>query len=90
MLLVVLRPVERLLRPVDVEVDSELIELLVVLRPVDRLSTPVDRLLMPVDAEVDSELTELLVVLRPVERLSIPARAQRASGARARLLLRRQ
>ncbi|WP_279608355.1 hypothetical protein, partial [Burkholderia ambifaria] len=64
-------------KPVDVEVESDVTELLVELRPVDSELMPVevdvesdvielfadDR---PVDVEVDSDVTELLVELRPV------------------------
>ncbi|WP_308412730.1 hypothetical protein, partial [Burkholderia thailandensis] len=53
LLLVVDRPVESEPMPVDVEVDSEAIELLAELRPVE--------------ADVESEATELLVVDRPVD-----------------------
>ncbi|KVL32076.1 hypothetical protein WS98_21225 [Burkholderia territorii] len=50
---------------VDVEVDSEVIELVDELRPVDSDE-------MPVDVEVDSEATELLVELRPVDNELMP------------------
>ncbi|WP_306172434.1 hypothetical protein, partial [Burkholderia pseudomallei] len=58
MLLVVDRPVESEPIPVDVEVDSEAIELFAKFRPVE--------------VEVDSEATLLLVVDRPVESEPIP------------------
>ncbi|KVT46044.1 hypothetical protein WK51_02975 [Burkholderia ubonensis] len=53
-----LRPVDRELMPVEVEVDSELIELVADDRPVD--------------VEVDSEATELSVELRPVDSELMP------------------
>ncbi|WP_306170512.1 hypothetical protein, partial [Burkholderia pseudomallei] len=58
LLLVVDRPVESEPMPVDVEVDSEVIELVAELRPVE--------------VEVDSEATVLSVVDRPVESEPIP------------------
>jgi len=76
LLLVVPKPVDRLLMPVDVEVDRLLMpvdvdvdrltrRLLVVLSPVDRLLMPVDvevdRLPMLVEVEVDSRLIAELV-----------------------------
>ncbi|HEM7909016.1 TPA: hypothetical protein U2L38_005984, partial [Burkholderia multivorans] len=54
----VLRPVDSELMPVEVDVDSELIELVADDRPVD--------------VEVDSEATELLVELSPVESELMP------------------
>ncbi|AOJ11163.1 chromosome segregation ATPase [Burkholderia mayonis] len=48
------------LRPVEVDVDSELMLLLVADRPVDSE-------LSPVEADVDNEVTALLVVDRPVD-----------------------
>ena len=61
--------------PVDVEVDSDVTELLVELNPVDSELMPVEvdvdndviALLAddnPVDVEVDSDVTELLVAIR--------------------------
>ncbi|VWB04649.1 ATPase [Burkholderia latens] len=53
-----LRPVDNELMPVEVDVDSELIELLADERPVD--------------VEVDSDATELLVELSPVDNEPMP------------------
>jgi hypothetical protein len=53
--------VDRLLMPVEAEVDRLLTPVDKLLMPVeaevDRLLTPVDKLLMPVEAEVDSEVS---------------------------------
>ncbi|WP_310722267.1 hypothetical protein, partial [Burkholderia pseudomultivorans] len=57
-LFVELRPVDNELMPVEVEVDSDVIELLADDRPVD--------------VEVDSEATVLLVELRPVDNELMP------------------
>ncbi|WP_311768352.1 hypothetical protein, partial [Burkholderia sp. Bp9016] len=57
-----LRPVDRELIPVEVEVDSELIELVADDRPVD--------------VEVESEATVLSVELRPVDRELIPVEVE--------------
>uniref|UniRef100_UPI003C79AD51 hypothetical protein n=1 Tax=Burkholderia ambifaria TaxID=152480 RepID=UPI003C79AD51 len=70
-------------RPVDVEVDSEVTELLVELRPVDNELIPVEvdvesdviELLAderPVDVDDESDVTELLVELRPVDNEVMP------------------
>jgi hypothetical protein len=67
LLLVVLRPVDSDVMPVEVEVDSEARPLLVVLRPVDNEVTPLWAVLIPVEVEVDSEAKPLFVVLSPVE-----------------------
>ena len=56
--MVELRPVDSELMPVEVDVESELIELLADERPVD--------------VEVDSDVTELLVELRPVDNELMP------------------
>jgi hypothetical protein len=76
LLLVELRPVERLemplvavLRPDDVEVDRLLTLLLVELKPVERLEIPLVAVLKPDEVEVDKLLTLLLVELKPVDRL---------------------
>ncbi|HDR8993973.1 TPA: hypothetical protein QDA93_006707, partial [Burkholderia vietnamiensis] len=53
MVTTVLRPVDSELMPVEVDVDSDVIELLADDRPVD--------------VDVDSEATVLLVELRPVD-----------------------
>ncbi|WP_279596673.1 hypothetical protein, partial [Burkholderia pseudomallei] len=58
LLLVVLRPVESEPMPVEVDVDSEAIELVADERPVD--------------VEVDSEARLLSVVLKPVESEPMP------------------
>ncbi|WP_175692024.1 hypothetical protein, partial [Burkholderia anthina] len=58
MLSVELRPVDRELMPVEVDVESELIELVADERPVD--------------VEVESEATVLSVELRPVDRELMP------------------
>ena len=56
--MVVLRPVDRLMMPVEVEVDSEF--------------TPVDSEPIPLEVEVERLVTLLLVVLRPVDKLVKP------------------
>ncbi|WP_175767163.1 hypothetical protein, partial [Burkholderia ambifaria] len=53
-----LRPVDNELIPVEVDVESDVIELFADERPVD--------------VEVDSEVTELLVELRPVDNEVMP------------------
>ncbi|WP_273961118.1 hypothetical protein, partial [Burkholderia pseudomallei] len=74
LLLVVDRPVESEPIPVDVEVDSEAIELVAELRPVEVdvdseatvlsvVDRPVESEPMPVDVEVDSEAIELVAEL---------------------------
>ena len=73
------RPVERLLTPVEVEVDRLVTLLLVVLRPVLRDDTPVLTLLRPVDkllTPVLSDETPVLTLLRPVERLLTPVEVE--------------
>ena len=83
MLSVVLRPVDRLLTPVEVEVDKLVTLLLVVLSPVLTEESPVLTLLRPVEVEVDRLVTLLFVVLRPVRQAAdiaigrAQARAQR-------------
>ena len=71
LLLVVLKPVDNELSPVEVDVDSEF-------KPVESEFTPlcavlipveVDKALMPVEVEVDKAVTLLLVVLRPVDKV---------------------
>ncbi|WP_185736072.1 hypothetical protein, partial [Burkholderia stagnalis] len=57
-----LRPVDRELMPVEVDVESEVIELVAVE--------------MPVDVEVDSEATELSVELKPVDSELIPVEVE--------------
>jgi hypothetical protein len=66
-LLIVLKPVERELIPVDVEAESVPRALLVVLRLVDSVPKPVERELRLDDVDVERLPTALLVVLRPVE-----------------------
>jgi hypothetical protein len=61
-LLVELRPVDSELMPVEVEVDSDVIELVADDRPVD--------------VEVDSEATELSVELRPVDSELMPVESR--------------
>ncbi|WP_275423272.1 hypothetical protein, partial [Burkholderia pseudomallei] len=72
---VVDRPVESEPIPVDVEVDSEAIELVAELRPVEVdvdseatvlsvVDRPVESEPIPVDVEVDSEAIELVAELR--------------------------
>jgi hypothetical protein len=60
-------PLVAALKPVEVEVDSDVTLLLVVLRPVDKELIPLVAVLKPVEVDVDSEVTLLLVVLRPVD-----------------------
>ncbi|WP_208458338.1 hypothetical protein, partial [Burkholderia vietnamiensis] len=73
-----LRPVDNELIPVEVEVESDVIELVADERPVDvevdseatELSVelrPVDSELIPVEVEVESDVIELVADERPVD-----------------------
>ncbi|WP_306170837.1 hypothetical protein, partial [Burkholderia pseudomallei] len=56
--------------PVDVEVDSEAIELVAELRPVEVDVDSEATVLFAVDSPVDNELTPLCAVLMPTKRKS--------------------
>ncbi|MBF3384738.1 hypothetical protein ISF34_30820, partial [Burkholderia pseudomallei] len=67
LLLVVDRPLESEPIPVEVEVDSEAIELVAELRPVEVDVDSEATVLLVVDSPVDNELTPLCAVLMPDE-----------------------
>ncbi|CAJ3902216.1 gene 11-1 protein [Burkholderia pseudomallei] len=72
----VLKPVESEPIPVEVDVDSEAIELVADERPVE--------------VEVDSDVRLLLVVLRPVESEPMPVEVDVAVDVEGRLTARRR